>query len=165
MSRPAKGLALAAGLLAALAPAHQGTASAQPRPAEALCQGSEVVLFTCGVGTKVVSICGQGQGRTVYRFGRPDRVELEATDLYFAEQAFSGGGETQVYANTPTHRYIVYDRVVRTSFDDGRHDPQAESGLVVQSGGQTVLSRRCASSATFDRLTRTMVPAGDYTPH
>ena len=165
MRRPTKGLALAAGLLAALAPAHQGALSAQPKPAEALCQAAEPVLFSCKVGTKMVSICGQGQGSAVYRYGRPDRVELEATNLHFVEHAFSGGGETQVYADTSAYRYIVYDRLVRTSFDNGQHDPQAESGLVVLNGDRTVSSRRCASPATFDRVTRTMMPTGDYTPH
>ncbi len=165
MSRPVRGLTLAAGLLAAQAPADLGSASAAPGSAATLCRPSEVVLFACGVGAKRVSVCGQGQGTAVYRFGRPGRVELQVRDLYFAERAFSGGGETQVYADTPTHRYIVYDRVVRTSFDDGRHDPQAESGLVVQRGTRTLSSRRCASPATFDERTRTMVPAGRYSPH
>ena len=165
MSRPTKWLALAAGLLATLAPIFHATPFAQPTLTEALCQATETVLFTCKLGTKTVSICGQGQGKAVYRYGRPDRIELEAGNLQFVEHAFSGGGETQVYADTPTNRYIVYDRLVRTSFANGQHDPQAESGLVVQSGDRTLSSRRCAAPANFNRLTQTMMPAGDYTPH
>lgn len=161
-----EGLAAAAALIAALTAARPGAALAQPRPAGSLCRALEAVLFTCEVGTRTVSICGQGQGRAVYRFGRQGRVELEAAGLHFADHAFSGGGETQVHADAPPYRYIVYDRTVRTSFGgDGRYDSQAESGLVVQSGGQTVSSQRCASPAAFDRLTRTLVPAGDYAPH
>ncbi len=72
----------------------------------------------------------------------------------------------QVYADIPPHRYIVYDRVVRTSFGvDGRHDTRAESGLVVQNRGRTISGRQCTAPATFDRLTRTLVPAGDYARH
>lgn len=161
-----RGPASAALLLAALVVARPGAAPAQHGRAGSLCRAPETVLFTCTVGAEVVSLCGQEPSRVVYRFGRPGHVELEATDLRVAERAFSGGGETQVYADTPTHRYIVYDRVVRTSFDgDGRHDPQEQAGLVVQSGGQTISSQRCASSATFDPLIRTLVPTGDYAPH
>lgn len=157
-----RGLAPAVVLLAFLAAAHPGDAPA----AEALCRAPEAVLFTCEVGAKTVSICGQGPGRAVYRFGRPGHIELEATDLHLAERAFAGGGETQVYADTPTHRYIVYDRMVRTTFEDeGRHDPQAEAGLVVQKGGRTISSQRCTPPTTFDRITRMLVPAGDYAPH
>ena len=158
-------IARALGFLAALTPAnHDATSAPSPSP-RSLCRAPEMVLFTCGIRTKVVSICGQGERNAVYRFGRPGRVELEVSDLHYAEQAFSGGGETQVYANTPTHRYLVYDRIVRTSFDNGRHDPQAESGVVVQRGNQTISSRHCGSPTAFDSSTRTVVPTGPYMPH
>jgi len=161
-----KKLTLATALLSAVA-ARPGGAPAQPSPARSLCRAPEAVLSTCDIGTKTVSICGQEQGGAVYRFGRPGRVELEATDLHLAYKSWSGGGETQVYADTSTHRYIVYNQIVRTGFDDeGHHDPKETSGLVVQSGGRTVSSRECAAlPATFERLTETLVPAGDYVPH
>jgi len=107
-----KGVALAAGLIAALA-AYPGAAPARPKPDGFLCRAPEAVLFTCDIGTKTVSICGQEkQSGAVYRFGRPGRVELEATDLHHAHDGWWGGGETQVYADTPTHRYIVHDQMV-----------------------------------------------------
>ena len=160
-----KVLASGAALLATLA-AHPGTAAAQPKPARSLCRAPETVLFTCDVGTKVVSICGQEQSGAVYRFGRPGHVELEATDLHRAERGESGGGDDQVYADTPTHRYIIYPQFVRTGFgDDGLHYPKFTSGLLVQSGGRTVLSRECTLPVTFDPITRTLVPEGEYVPH
>ena len=113
-----------------------------------------------------MSICGRGQDGPVYRFGRPGHVELEATGLHRAATGFSGGGETQVYADTPTNRYIVYDRLVRTAFGaDGHADPQETSGLVVQSAGRTVESLRCTAPATFDGLTGQLVPEGAYVEH
>ena len=160
-----RSLALALLLLAALT-AHPGLASAQAEPTQSLCQASETVLFNCEITTKLVSICGQGQERAIYRFGRPDRIELEATNLHRAEQGFSGGGETQVYFSTSTYRYIVYDQVVRTSFgDDGRHDPQERSGLIVQKDRKTIADQQCAMPGTFKRLIEALVPAGDYLPH
>ncbi len=161
-----KGLLVATVLLAAVAAALPGAASSRPKSAGPLCRVPEPVLFTCKVGTKTVSVCGQEQGGAVYRFGRPGRVELEAADLHFAEKYFSGGGDMQVYADTPTQRYIIYSQFIRTGFgEDGHFDPKETSGLVVQSGGQIVSNRECALPATFDQLTRTLVPAGDYVPH
>jgi hypothetical protein len=169
-----KGLTLMTALLAALALAHPGAAPAQPRPTKSLCRPSEAVLFTCEVGTRTVSICGQEQGGAVYRYGRPARVELEVTDLHLARKGWSGGGETQVYADTPTHRYIVYNRIVRTGFGaDGHFDPRETVGLIVQSEGRTVSKRECALLKVYDpltavfnqELTRKLVPEGDYVPH
>ena len=119
-----------------------------------------------------MSICGQEQGGAVYRFGHLGRVEIEVPGLHFAQHTFWGGGETQVYADTPTHQYIVYDRMVRTGFDDeGHHLSKMTEGLVVQSGGRTVLNRDCAQPLgreppAFDqRLLEMLVPEGDYVPH
>ena len=164
-------MAPAAALLAALA-AHPGAVLAQLRPAKSLCRAPEPVLFTCDVRAKLVSICGQEQGGAVYRYGRPGRLEVETADLHRAFEGWPGGGETQAYADTPTHRYVVFDRMVRTGFDDEGHNiPRMTQGLLVQSGGRTVLNRECAQPLgreppAFDqRLLETLVPEGDYVPH
>lgn len=174
MREPTKKLMLATILLTALAAARPSAAMAQPSPARSLCRAPEAVLFTCQVGSKTVSICGQEKGGALYRFGRPGRIELEATDLHRAHDGWSGGGETQVYADTPTHRYVVYDRMVRTGFGaDGHNDPKETVGVMVQSGGQTISSRLCALPKIYDplsavfnqQLTQTLLPEGDYVPH
>lgn len=179
-----KRFAAAAAFLAALSATYPGAADGLgdgPRMSESLCRAPETPLFSCRISTKVVSICGrprseqaqgertpgeQAQDRAVYRFGRPGRIELEATGLHYAEQGFAGGGETQVYADTATHRYIVFEEVVRTAFGaDGRHDPQADSGLFVQRGGKIVSSRTCTEAMTFSPLAEKLIPPGDYVPH
>ncbi len=138
------------------------------------CRAPEPVLFTCDVGTETVSICGQEQGGAAYRFGRASRIELEATDLHRAHEGWWGGGETQVYADTPTHRYIVYDQMVRTAFGhDGLHDAKITTGLLVQRGGRTVSNRECALPKTYDPSTavfdqqsiQKLIPEGAYVPH
>jgi hypothetical protein len=166
-----KRLAAVATFVAALAAARPGAAAwpwsdDTPQMSASLCRVPETALFTCKVSTRVVSICGQPQGGAVYRFGRQGHVELEVTGLHYVEHGFSDGGETQVYADTPTHRYIVYDQIVRTAFGpDGHHDPQAQSGLLVQSGGQIVSSRTCTEPMTFSPLAEKLIPGGDYVPH
>ena len=148
------------------------SAPARAKPPTSLCRTPEPILFTCDVGTKVVSVCGQAQGGAVYRYGRPGRLELETADLHRAFEGWPGGGETQVYADTPTHRYVVYDRMVRIGFDNEGHDiPRMTQGLLVQSGGRTLSSQECAQPAGlslpgFDqRLLETLVPEGAYVPH
>lgn len=174
MMRPMKKLMLTTALLAALASARPDAAPAQPRPGGSLCRVPEAVLFTCDVGTKTVSICSQEQGGAAYRFGRPGRVDIEVTNLHRAHAGWSGGGETQVYADTPTHRYIVYDQMVRTAFGlDGLHDSKITSGLVVQREGRTVLRRECGLSKIFNpfagrfdqQLIQKLVPEGNYMEH
>jgi hypothetical protein len=171
-----KRLAAAASFLAALAAVRPAAAvwpwsDDTPQMFGSLCRVPEMALFSCKIGIKVVSICDQPQGDqaqagAVYRFGRPGHVELEVTGLHYAQQGFAGGGETQVYADTPTHRYIVFDEIVRTNFGpDGHHDPQADSGLFVQSGGKIVSSHPCTEALTFSQLAEKLIPAGDYVPH
>ena len=170
MKSSTKKLLLATVLVAVLADC-QSAGSAQPALAKSLCRAREPVLFICDVGNKTVSICGGEQGGAAYRYGRPNRVELEIKDLHLAYKGWSGGGETQVYADTPTYRYIVYDRMVRTGFgSDGHNDPKETVGLLVQDGRRTVSSRECALPKTFDeqtavfdqRLAETLVPEGQY---
>lgn len=163
-----------AALLAALAAIP---APAWAKPPTSLCRAPEPVLFTCHVGTKLVSICGQEQGGAAYRYGQPGRLELEITDLHRGHKYESGGGETQVYANTPTHRYVVYDRIVRTGFGaDGLHYPREDDGLLVQSKERTVWRRQCALPRTYDphmipegrfdqQLIEKLIPEGEYVDH
>ena len=136
------------------------------RAGVSLCQGPEMVLFTCPIERKIVSVCGLGPGRAVYRFGVPGRVEIEIADLRYASTGFSGGGESQVQATGPGYRYVVYTEIHRTGFGaDGRHDPQSSSGLFVERGGRTVSSRVCAREGAFDSRVEAMMPGGEYVPH
>ena len=152
-------------LLAAFS-VHSGAAPARAKPPASLCRAPEPVLFTCDVGAKTVSICGQKQGGAVYRFGRPGRIEFETAGLHFNDHGFSGGGETQVYVVTPTHRYIVYDKVIKTTLnDEGRYNPRETAGLVVQKGGRTALNRECARWTDFEPSTEKLTPEGGYVPH
>lgn len=141
-----------------------------------LCRAPEPMLFTCHVGAKLVSICGQEQGGAAYRYGQPDHIELEATDLHRGHEMQSGGGETQLYADTPTHRYVVYDRITRTGFGaDGHNDLREENGLLAQSNGRTIWRRQCTLPRTydsraipdgrFDPLIERLIPEGEYVDH
>lgn len=160
-----------------------GPAFAQAKAGASLCHTPEIILFTCRIETKTVSICGpheklaenepgSNQAGAVFRYGRQGRVEVEAGDLHRAFKGWAGGGETQVYADTPTHRHLIFDRMVRTGFDREGHSLQRMTrGLLVLNKNQTALSRRCTSPIggeppAFDqRQIEALVPVGGYVPH
>lgn len=172
MNASTKKLMLTTALFATLA-AHPGAAVAESGLVKSLCRAPEAVLFTCGIRTRTVSVCGQEQGGAVYRFGRPGRrVELEVPDLHRAQTGWWGSGETQVYADTPTHRYVIYDRMVRTGYDDeGHYLSKMTEGLMVRSKGRTLSNQDCTQPIglmppAFDqRLLETLVPEGKYVDH
>ena len=116
----------------------------EARNAPSLCSRGEKRLFSCGIGRKLVSVCSRSDGTATYRFGRPGHVQMRAGNLRFAQRAYSGGGEQQIWFENNGYRYVVYERLVRTAFgQDGRHDPQASAGLLVQQGGKTLSDRQC----------------------
>ena len=109
-----------------------------------LCATKELMLATCPVGRRIASICEQGQGRSVYRFGRYGHIELQATGLRHSNQGYPGGGETQVYFKRGAYRYIFLDLMVRTGYGpDGLHNPVSVGVLLLQHGGKFRILSRC----------------------
>ena len=69
-----------------LRPADQAVAAQSPTPRGSLCAVGEQVIFSCGMGRKMVSVCG---GRATaphaqYRYGAAGNIEL----------AFPGPGQS-----------------------------------------------------------------------
>ncbi len=137
-------------------------------PAGSLCRAPETVLFTCRIGAKTVSICGGTAAGATYRYGRAGRVESELTGLHRASVGYAGGGETQVYADTPTHRFVVYDRMVGIGRDpEGHTQSTMTQGLRVQRGAHMLSDRHCTDPLppAFDqRGIEALIPPGDPVP-
>ena len=153
-------------LIALLLVAAPVPGAAVARPAAAtLCHADEQPLFACPLGTRLVAICGGG-GSAIYRFGRPGRIDLQATGLGYAQTAFSGGGETQISFTRAGTRYIVFDRRVRTGFGaGGQNDPQFSAGVVVQRSGRTLSTRLCRSDASIAAAAAQVIPAAAFVRH
>lgn len=134
-----------------------------------LCRGQEVTIATCPIGKKLVSVCGWGERQSVYRFGRPDRIELEVRDPHFAEQIFSGGGEAQIHFAKDVYRYILFDKTVRSGFGAESHNnPQFSAGLIVQKNGRQLTERLCSmTTGAFINadLAARYLEAGEYIEH
>jgi hypothetical protein len=133
-----------------------------------LCDVGETVLFSCPLRGRLVSVCGQAPARSIYRFGRPGRIELQSRDLRHASRMFSGGGESQIHFERDGYRYILFDRTVRASFaSEGRNEPQVSSGLLVQHAGRLRTSTPCGGSgeAAVSSALAAYMPEGVYIPH
>lgn len=166
---PCLSLAIAFVLLASVAilPSRQARAAGSGK-VEALCRADEIVLASCQIAKKMASVCGKG-GNSVYRFGRPGRIEVEAGRLQYSMQMFAGGGESQIQFRKGLYRYVLFDRMVSRGIDAEGHSPKrVDSGLLVQKGNRKVFERACvpgdAVMLNSNAAPRFMV-TGRYVPH
>lgn len=163
----AAGALMSCGALAAITVSTAKASASRPKtvtPAS-LCTPDETPLFSCAIKLKQVSVCGSGS-QAIYRFGQPGKIELSSRDLTIASHGYSGGGETQIAATNKGYTYIVYDKTMRTGFDqDGRNAPVSTSGLFIRSGGKTLASKLCDDDAPIATRARTILPSGAFVPH
>ena len=152
-------------LVALVTPAISAESERETDQPISLCSAGEMVLFSCALRSKQVSVCGQAAGRSLYRFGRPGRIELQSGNLRYAIRPFSGGGESQVYFERDGYRYILFDRTVRRNFgSQGRNDAAFSSGLAIHYKGRALSSARCGGVMISSSLADYM-PEGSYIPH
>lgn len=160
--------AAAALVLAAPVAPSAGTAEAAQAPAArgSLCASNEVVIFHCGVGRKMVSVCGgrRPAPHAQYRFGTPGDIELAFPGpgqggLSYAREAWSGGGALQIGFSNEFHDYAVYSRTVRTGFR-GRNRPLFADGIMIRRGGRLVSNRACTTAVRADVPPEEFMPEG-----
>ncbi len=164
---PALSLLAAAAAAPMLAASGDGAVTMQgDTPRGSLCATGEIVIFHCGVGRKMVSVCG---GRTPaphaqYRFGTPGDIELAfpgpgQSGLTYAREMYSGGGALQIRFTNAGHDYAVYSRTVRTGFR-GRNNPQFSDGVMVRRGGRLISNRSCTTQVSGDGQPEEFMPEG-----
>ena len=137
-----------------------GAVAAEP----SLCRVGEAALFTCALGTKIVSVCS-GEGRATYYYGSMGKVEMTSSSLVFAATGFSRGGESQISFRNGAYTYVVYDKTVRTSFSPGgRNDPESTSRLVLK-GKKAVSTKGCGSDATISVNASKLITKGTFVEH
>ena len=132
------------------------------------CAPEEVVLASCSIGRKLVSVCGRNN-RSTYRYGRPGRIEFTLTNLHHAHRMFAGGGENQITATSGAYRYVIYDSAVRRGFDREGHNPLAfTSGLMVLRNGRNLANKFCEpmdSDIIDTNSVPNFMPKGEYIGH
>ena len=142
-----------------------GLANEEKRPQVTLCAPNEVVLASCLIRRKLVSVCGLNR-RATYRFGSPGRIELTATALHHASQMFAGGGESQVVVTRGNYRYVIYDRATRLDSDRaGRRPLQFASGIMILRNGRHLSDTKCGNldkDIINTALLPNYMPRGNY---
>ncbi|MAB24390.1 MAG: hypothetical protein CMK78_08580 [Pseudomonadales bacterium] len=121
-----------------------GTGYAQ---AEGLCAEGETVAFSCGVGSKSLSVCGLADDTLSYRFGTPERVELEITaPIHFSRTAYSGGGEGNLTFAAGHYKYVVYSSISNGDWlADGGRDKIERAGVYVVKDDKLLADIPCTS--------------------
>jgi hypothetical protein len=116
--------------------------AAEPR--SVACAARETPIFSCtSKDKKRVAVCGTKVGTAEYRV-RGDTPELELDGGQYGYTMYSGGGEGQIAFDNGDTRYIVFSRMVRTSWDDEGHNILAMSdGVVVERGGKFLDIKLC----------------------
>ncbi len=92
--------------------------------AENLCGNEETTSFSCDIKSKSVSVCVTKQNTLVYRYGKPEQIELELhAPVQFSSTSYSGGGEGRLRFSNGRYDYIVYSGITNGEWLD------AEAGV------------------------------------
>jgi len=124
---------------------------------QALCGTSEIVVFACRSGKKLVSVCASNdasidRGYLQYRFGKPDaaiapELTLPARQLLPAQAAhgenvaYAGGGGSWLRFRNGEHGYVVYTGIGRWGADGETMEKQ---GVQVEHNGDVVANLPCS---------------------
>ena len=155
-------------LLAPVRSADRAEAAQVDNPRGSLCARGEVVIFHCGVGRKMVSVCGDRRPtpHAQYRFGAPGDIALAfpgpgQSGLTYAHEMYSGGGALQIRFSNGGYDYAVYSRTVRTGFGrDGHNNPRFSDGIMVRHGTRLVSNRSCTTEVSGDARPEDFMPEG-----
>ena len=127
------------------------------------CTATELVVFACRTGTKLVSVCadpasGPKKGYLQYRFGKPGN--REALEINWPEnglppqaaatgstETFSGGGAAWLRIRKGTYAYVVYSGIGRWG---PKGQTQSKEGVVVEHQGKAIASLKCTQAATSE---------------
>ncbi len=139
----------------------QSANAADRRPS--LCHREEVAIFSCSVGSKIVSLCAspdltETAGTMSYRFGRKGAVELEhPANPMHPRTAFTAGIDSAergdfVRFSRGEFAYTVYALV-------GLRERNEEDGLLITRGTKVLRNLKCADFAMGDTAWKLMYRA------
>lgn len=116
-----------------------------------LCHADETVVFSCSVGSKLVSVCATADladvgGSLQYRFGKAGAVELAypenpktwRTVATSGVMMLAGGGGAHLAFDRGDYRYVVYTAIGRGWGE--------KAGLLVERGGDQLKAWPCTDT-------------------
>jgi len=125
-----------------------------PTTAASLCTADEPIIFSCHIGTKLVSLCrpAKSQNELVYRYGTRNRLEFvypaamgEKATFRVSNLPTIGGGVTRVIFSRDGYEYRVYSRIGLSSLGASPQDrtPEFEDGIEIFYDGALVKKLVC----------------------
>jgi hypothetical protein len=124
-----------------------------------LCQSNEKVVFGCTAGDKMLSLRASPKftstsGYMQYRFGTPTKIELTYPEArkppkgYFwhSSTLYSGGFDERVRFKNQGVQYLIFDRMIRTGFDEAGNNPEMTSGVLLRIPGKQDTVRLCTGN-------------------
>jgi hypothetical protein len=114
---------------------------------KSLCQTKEKVIFSCGTGKKLISVCSSENlsptaGYVQYRFGTKEKLELSFPEPQAHPSSFStggtlmysGGGGAYMRFNKGAYSYVVYS---------GMGKGWDKQGVVIEKNGKLLSNILC----------------------
>ena len=117
-----------------------------------LCEDDEQIIFNCITTNKIASVCHKSS-RTIYRFGKKDKIELVLTangenTFKYSSAPYSGGGGEQVHIASGNHLYTLYNFSLTELDSIGKITKYIEgAGILVQKEKQILADILCTETS------------------
>lgn len=102
-----------------------------------LCQKDDTIVFSCDIKQKKLAVCQKQDGKTVYRYGTPENVELtiDSPPFYSHEHYIRANVAAHLRFHNKGYNYIIYE----TEFFEYENNPNDDTGKYVQRNGVYVV--------------------------
>jgi len=119
--------------------------SAEATETNSLCQVGEKESFSCNIGAKIVSVCSPDSVGLVYRYGKPNSVEIELeSEVHFSATSYSGGGEGRLTFKNGRYHYVVYSGITNGEWlENGAREKIEYAGILVAKNSEEVANLKC----------------------
>lgn len=157
-------------------PAH-----AESKASPSLCKEGEAVIFNCLHKQKIASLCAspgfsKESGQVKYRFGADSKIEFEyphdnnsSRELFwFSGAGYSGGSESHIRFVNGRFTYLLYDKMIRTSFPgdpgnpDGTNKPEMSGGVIVLKNGSKATRLLCRNNVSISSVAYQSLEREDF---
>ena len=157
-------------------PAH-----AERKAEPSLCKEGEAVIFNCLHKQKIASLCAspgfsKESGQVKYRFGTVSKIEFDyphdnnsSRELFwFSSAGFSGGSESHIRFVNGRFTYLLYDKMIRTSFPGdpgnpyGTNKPEMSGGVIVLKNGSKATRLLCRNNVSISSVAYQSLERDDF---
>ncbi len=121
---------------------------------ETLCSSGDVVVLSCNIKQKILSVCHQKNNKFVYKYGKPHKVELSisSSPLFSHNQFIRVNVETRLRFHNKGYDYIVYSNDFFT-YDkhpnDGTGVYKAGHGVYVVKNNKLLTNLKCKKTYPY----------------